>query len=184
MISNHASPRSCHALRACSSLVVVLLVVIIVCTGSCRAQLLCGLLLLVPGSPPAFRGCPCLSLSIISFCTAKVLISIDISKYFLPSIVRFVNTYRPICQYIADASSRGFGRAPAPPPAPPVGRGWRGCASRDPRAPGARRRGVKPTRPRAPPPRPPTYRVAFTFRLASWFPSAHCAATPDAPRKG
>lgn len=30
MISNHASPRSCHALRACSSLVIVLLVVFIV----------------------------------------------------------------------------------------------------------------------------------------------------------
>lgn len=95
------------------------------------------------------------SVNHLSFCTTKVLKCIDIYKFFSPSIVRFVNTYRPICQYKKGTSSRGSGRASAP----QLGmRGgcWAlwgfgrfcytpaharlGGTPRDPRAPGAARR--------------------------------------------
>lgn len=89
------------------------------------------------------------------FLFTKVLKCIDIYEYFCPSIVRFVNTYRPICQYKRGTSSRGSGRASASQPGKrggvePCGgfgrfcytpaHAWLGGTPRDPRAPGAARR--------------------------------------------
>lgn len=119
----------------------------------CRRVLIFFLLCYV--FAPCLWGCPCLSLSIISFSSAKVLKCIDMYKFFSPSIVRFVNTYRPICHYIVGTSSRESGARRPPSQARagvfgPCGafgpffctpaRAWLGGTPRDPRAPGAARR--------------------------------------------